>query len=83
MLKIIVLAIIRHVRGGSELTIKDMLSNSIVKAVMEADGINPYALEVELNGMARLISARRVCPKFLCSVGRRRGSDATLLQGEA
>ena len=61
MLKMMLLAIGRHVESRSELTIKDMLSNSIVKAMMEADGINPQVLEAELSRVARQISTRRVC----------------------
>jgi hypothetical protein len=30
-----------------------MLSDSIVQAVMEADGVDPKVLETELRGMAR------------------------------
>lgn len=48
----------RHFRSRSEPTINDMLSDSIVLAVMEADGINPEALRAELMSMARQISTR-------------------------
>jgi len=40
-----------------EPTITEILSDSIVQAVMEADGIDPEVLEAELRSMAREISA--------------------------
>jgi hypothetical protein len=40
--------------------LKDMLGDSIVKAVMEADGVDPRQLEIELRRItARLRAARR------------------------
>jgi hypothetical protein len=42
-----------------EPTITEMLSDPIVKAVMQADGIDPAALEAELQSLAQEISARR------------------------
>ena len=58
MLKMMLQTIGRRVESRSEPTIKDILSDSIVRAVMEADGIDPRALEVELNGLANHMSAR-------------------------
>jgi len=63
MLKTMLLKIGRHFRSRSELTIKDILSDSIVQAVMDADGINPQTLKAELMGMAHQISARRTRPQ--------------------
>ena len=57
------LTIRRHFSSRSELTIKDLLSDSIVQAVMEADGINPQALKAELMSVTRQISARRTRPQ--------------------
>lgn len=48
----------QHFRSRSEPSIKDILSDSIVQAMMEADGINPQVLRAELMGMACQISAR-------------------------
>lgn len=42
-----------------EPTIAEMLSDSIVRAVMDADGIDPVALEMELNSMAHKLDAVR------------------------
>jgi len=39
-----------------EPTITEILSDSIVKAVMEADGVDPDALEAQLRNMARRLS---------------------------
>ena len=40
--------------------LKDMLGDSIVKAIMEADGVDPRQLEIELRQItARLRAARR------------------------
>jgi hypothetical protein len=36
-----------------ELTIAEILSDSIVKAVMEADGVDPIELEAQLRSMAQ------------------------------
>ena len=44
---------------GREPTVAEILSDSIVKAVMEADGIDPQALEHQLRRMAREICAAR------------------------
>ena len=53
-------------RGGSstswcfrEPTITEMLSDSIVMAVMKADGVDPIALEAELRGIAQSSAADR------------------------
>ena len=52
------LAIARGLRGPiswchREPTIAEMLSDSIVIALMRADGVDPIALEAELRGLAR------------------------------
>jgi hypothetical protein len=55
------------VRGGRhpiswctrEPTITEMLSDSIVMAMMAADGVDPLALEAQLRGMARGSTAAR------------------------
>jgi len=39
-----------------EPTITEILSDSLVKAVMEADGVDPDALEAQLRNMARRLS---------------------------
>ena len=47
---------------SSEPTITEMLSDSIVMAVMAADGVDPVALEAQLRGLARSTAAERcVC----------------------
>jgi hypothetical protein len=47
---------------ASEPTITEMLSDSIVMAVMAADGVDPIALEAQLRGLARSTAAERcVC----------------------
>jgi hypothetical protein len=45
---------------GRDLTITEILSDSIVKALMEADEIDPEVLDAQLRSMAREISAVRV-----------------------
>jgi hypothetical protein len=45
---------------GREPTIKEILSDSIVQAMMEADGIDPEVLEAQLQRMALEISAVRL-----------------------
>jgi hypothetical protein len=42
-----------------EPTIAEMLSDSIVMAVMAADGVDPIALEAQLRGMAQSSTAAR------------------------
>jgi hypothetical protein len=49
-------------RCSSELTLKEVLSDSIVKAVMAADGVDPQELEAALNEMARTRSKTRTLP---------------------
>ena len=39
--------------------ISETLSDPIVRAVMEADGVNPQAFEAELRNMARKLSVMR------------------------
>jgi hypothetical protein len=48
-------------RGWSfrEPTITEMLSDSIVMAMMAADGVDPIALEAQLRGMAQSEAAAR------------------------
>jgi hypothetical protein len=40
-------------RCSPELTIKDVLSDSLVRAVMAADGVDPHELEATLREVAR------------------------------
>jgi hypothetical protein len=40
-------------RCSSELTLKEVLSDSIVRAVMAADGVDPQELEASLKEVAR------------------------------
>ena len=42
-----------------EMTISEMLSDPLVKAVMKADGIDPAALQAELRSIAQTITALR------------------------
>jgi hypothetical protein len=42
-----------------EPTITEMLSDSIVMAVMAADGVDPIALEAQLRGLAKPATAAR------------------------
>jgi hypothetical protein len=45
-----------------EPTLAEMLSDSIVLAMMAADGVDPIALEAQLRGMAQDATAdRRAC----------------------
>ena len=73
MLKMMLLAIGQRIESQSEPTIRDILSDSIVKAMMEADEINPQTLELELKCMAHQISARRVRSETL-RVAHKKGS---------
>jgi hypothetical protein len=43
--------------------LEDMLADSIVKAVMEADGVDPRQLEAELRQTTVLLRAIRRTPK--------------------
>jgi hypothetical protein len=45
--------------GLSEPSIAEMLSDSIVMAMMAADGVDPVALEAELRGIAQGAAADR------------------------
>ena len=45
-----------------ELRLEEMLADPIVKAVMEADGIDSRELEVELRQTAALLHATRCTP---------------------
>lgn len=42
-----------------EQRLEDMLADSIVRAVMEADGVDPRELETELRRIAALLRWRR------------------------
>jgi hypothetical protein len=44
---------------GREPTIAEMLSDSMVKAVMRADGVDPEMLERELRSIARIVQVDR------------------------
>jgi hypothetical protein len=44
---------------SSEPTISEMLSDSIVVAIMAADGVDPVALEAQLRGLAQNAAADR------------------------
>jgi hypothetical protein len=44
--------ILRLLVQSSEPTLKELLSDSAVKAVMEADGVDPLLLEAQLRDMA-------------------------------
>ena len=46
-------------RCGDDLTIAEMLSDSIVQALMEADGIDPEMLKELLRNVAEQISLAR------------------------
>jgi len=50
---------LRVLTRGSEPTLKELLSDSAVKAVMEADGVDPLALEAQLRNMATELSLAR------------------------
>jgi hypothetical protein len=45
--------------ADEEPTLSELLSDSLVKAVMEADGVDPRALEAELRSVARQRCALR------------------------
>jgi hypothetical protein len=45
--------------GVPEPTITEMLSDSIVMAMMAADGVDPVALEAQLRGLAQSAAADR------------------------
>jgi hypothetical protein len=79
MLKTVLQKIGQHLQRQTEPNIKDMLSDSIVQAVMKADRINPKALHMELMSIARRISARRSrLEKFqMTSAAPRRVAQAT------
>jgi hypothetical protein len=49
----------RCTEGSRDLTITEMLSDSIVQALMKADGIDPEMLKAQLRSVARVISAAR------------------------
>ena len=43
--------------------LKDILGDSIVKSVMEADGVDPHELEINLQQIAALLRTTRQTPK--------------------
>jgi hypothetical protein len=49
----------RCIGSSSDLTITEMLSDSIVEALIDADGIDPEMLKAQLRSIAQLISAPR------------------------
>ncbi len=51
--------ILRLLIRGSEPTLTELLSDSAVKAVMKADGVDPLMLEAELRAMATKLSLAR------------------------
>lgn len=59
MLKIALLAFGLRFASSREPTIAELMADSMVKATMLADGVDPVALEAELRCKAREISNRR------------------------
>jgi hypothetical protein len=57
-------------RCSSELTLKEVLSDSIVRAVMAADGVDPQELEAALEEVAR---TRNRPARERCHEGARAG----------
>ena len=51
--------ILRLLMRGREPTLKELLSNSAVKALMEADGVDPLVLEAQLRDMAAELNLAR------------------------
>jgi hypothetical protein len=49
----------RCIESSRDLTITEMLSDTIVQALMEADGIDPEMLKAQLRSIGREISAAR------------------------
>ena len=76
MLKVALLTVGRWFGHRPEPTITEMLSDSIVQAVMEADGVNPAALERELRSMARKIYAARFAVSPVRGAAQRNGIAA-------
>jgi hypothetical protein len=61
---------IREPSGAySEPTLDEMLSDSIVGAVMQADGVNPDKLKAMLNRIAGELQARARLAPFVSSAG--------------
>jgi hypothetical protein len=50
---------------GRELTLRDALSDPVIRAVMEADRVDPDELEADLNEIARTLR-HRVTPQVSC-----------------
>jgi hypothetical protein len=58
MMQVLISRGLRHpVRWCGELTVPEILSDPIVQAVMEADRVDPRALEVQLQTIANQLSA--------------------------
>lgn len=55
--------------NGREPTLTEILSDSIVRAVMDADGVDPGALETELRRMARTMPAAKATGRVLACCG--------------
>ena len=55
--------------GFREPTLAEILSDTIVRAVMDADGVDPAALEAELRRMARAMPATRETGRLLACRG--------------
>jgi hypothetical protein len=53
-----------------EPTLKDMLSDSIIKALMEADGVDPHELEAALTQIGRNSSRLRYARWSVLSTSR-------------
>jgi hypothetical protein len=58
-------------RWDREPTLSELLSDSIVQAVMSADGVDPAALEIELRRVARAMPAAQQSGRLLACTGSR------------
>jgi hypothetical protein len=57
-----------------ELRLEDMLADSVVRAVMEADGVDPREVEAELRQTAALLrTMRRMRTRLASALSDRRG----------
>jgi hypothetical protein len=59
MLVMALLAAGRRLRGSREPGFVELLSDPLVRALMDADGVDPAAVELELRRMAQRLSAMR------------------------
>jgi hypothetical protein len=57
--------------GQGEPTLREILSDSIVQAVMNADGVDPAALEIELRSVAGAMPAAQQTGRVLACAGSR------------